>query len=277
MGFPVVTEGVEGGLSEDIGYRIPRELYELPDPGLDESELAGLRLAASAVYTGGTDGDEPVNRALRKLAGAVSGPAGTSSDPATDRPAYTGLASVPAADAAAVVFGAVSERRRVRFGYRGEERTVDPWRLSFHRGHWYLAGMDHGRGEERLFRLDRVDGEVEVVGDAGGFERPALSYAVPAPAWRLGDEEQVVVRFWVDAERAAWARSELGATAEVEERPDGSVVAEVPVTNRDAFRSFVLGYLDHAEILGPPAVRDDMVAWLERMADDGPVPSRETR
>ncbi len=37
-----------------------------------------------------------------------------------------------------------------------------------------------------------------------------------------------------------------------ERRPDGSVVLAVPVTNRAAFRSFVLGFLDHAEVLGPP-------------------------
>ena len=38
------------------------------------------------------------------------------------------------------------------------------------------------------------------------------------------------------------------------------------MTNRSAFRSFVLGFLDHAEVLGPSELRDDMVAWLERVA-----------
>ena len=49
---------------------------------------------------------------------------------------------------------------------------MDPWRLSFSRGHWYLDGHDHDRGEPRQFRLDRVEGEVEV-GAPGSFERPA--------------------------------------------------------------------------------------------------------
>jgi predicted DNA-binding transcriptional regulator YafY len=48
-----------------------------------------------------------------------------------------------------------------------------------------------------------------------------------------------------------------------ERRQDGSVVLAVHVTNRPAFRSFVLGFLDHAEVLGPPDLRDDMVSWLE--------------
>ena len=52
-------------------------------------------------------------------------------------------------------------------------------------------------------------------------------------------------------------------------RPDGSAVFRVGVTNVPAFRSFVLGFLDHAEILGPPRLRDDMVAWLRRLAGPG--------
>jgi predicted DNA-binding transcriptional regulator YafY len=34
------------------------------------------------------------------------------------------------------------------------------------------------------------------------------------------------------------------------------------VSNRDAFRSFVLGFLDHAEVRSPQELRDDMVRWL---------------
>ncbi|MBA2752659.1 MAG: WYL domain-containing protein, partial [Actinobacteria bacterium] len=47
-----------------------------------------------------------------------------------------------------------------------------------------------------------------------------------------------------------------------ESRPDGAVVLALPVSNREAFRSFALGFLDHAEILGPPALRREVVEWL---------------
>jgi proteasome accessory factor B len=38
------------------------------------------------------------------------------------------------------------------------------------------------------------------------------------------------------------------------------------VSNRDAFRSFVLDFLDHAEVLSPAELRDDIVGWLTTMA-----------
>ena len=44
---------------------------------------------------------------------------------------------------------------------------------------------------------------------------------------------------------------------------------KLPVTNRAAFRGFVLGLLDHAEVMGPPEVRDEMVYWLVRSGGPG--------
>lgn len=57
---------------------------------------------------------------------------------------------------------ALAERRRVRLEYfsagRGEltARAVDPWGLIAALGRWYLVGLDHLSGEERMFRVDRI-------------------------------------------------------------------------------------------------------------------------
>jgi predicted DNA-binding transcriptional regulator YafY len=165
-----------------------------------------------------------------------------------------------------VAFAAVAERRQVGFTYRGRQRVVDPWRLSFHRGHWYLSGLDRtrgGGGEERMFRLDRLESPLAAHGPAAAFARPSVTQAAPPPAWRLGDEDEVLAELFVDAEQARWARQALGEGAVRSIGSDGSVVFEVGVTNRDAFRSFVLGFLDHAEVLGPPELRTDLVTWLQ--------------
>ncbi len=259
MGFPVVIEASDAGHPEDVGYRIPREMYELPDPGLEPEELAALRLAASAVQVEGEWGSEAVVRALRKLGGAVTGDE-SAAPVVADKVA--GLAALPAAEVAAEAFAAVSERRTVEFRYRGEDRRVDPWRLSFHRGHWYLAGMDHARREERLFRLDRVEGSLGATGPAGAFSRPSSAQTAPPPPWRMGDEPETTAVLLLDGDQAAWGRQELGEEAVREIRADGSVVFEVAVTSTAAFRSFVLGFLEHAEILAPERLRRDMVEWL---------------
>jgi proteasome accessory factor B len=270
MGFPLVTVAVDPAHPDDLGYRIPRELYELPDPGLDESELAALRLAASAVQLEGDWGRDAVIRALRKLGGAVAdgAPGGAGQHP-PEGPGAAGLAALPGEDAAATAFAAIAERRSIGFTYRNQPRLIDPWRLSFHRGHWYLSGLDHSRGsdgEERLFRLDRVEGPLVPQGPPEAFARPSSSQASPPPAWRLGDEPEITATLLIDAEQAPWGRQALGDEAVKAARPDGSIEFEVALTNRDAFRSFVLGFLDHAEMLAPPSLREDMVTWLDEMA-----------
>ena len=75
----------------------------------------------------------------------------------------------------------------------------------------------------------------------------------------------VTAQLLVDADQAGWAEGHVGRGAVVERRDDGAVVLSVRVTNRDALRSFVLGFLDHAELLGPPELRADLVSWLEAL------------
>ena len=52
----------------------------------------------------------------------------------------------------------------------------------------------------------------------------------------------------------------------MDRRPDGGIVVSLPVVNRAAFRSWVVDLLDHAEVLSPPELRVDMVAWLDAVA-----------
>ena len=233
----------------DDGYVIPRDEYELRDPGLDPDELAALHLATAAVRLEGLRGTE----AIWKLGGAPTAAGGEA------------VAALPAIPQLVPLFAAVAARAPVTFHYRGEARTVDPWRLSFSRGRWYLDGFDHDRGAERQFRLDRLEGDV-VAGEAGSFTRPAASRDAPEQPWLLGGDDPVTARVRVDADQAAWAVDHLGPEAVADRRPDRTVDFELEVTNRHAFRSFVLGFLDHAEVLGPPELRDDLVAYLRALA-----------
>ena len=60
---------------------------------------------------------------------------------------------------------------------------------------------------------------------------------------------------------------ELGAERVVARYDDGTVDVEVPCANVPAFRSWVLGLLDHAVVLSPPEVRAAVVEWLRSMVD----------
>lgn len=252
MGIPISLTPIPGTDPPVEGYRIRKEDYYLRDPGLEPDELAALHLAGSTVRLDGLGGAE----ALRKLGGATAAGDG-------DHP----LASVPTDPRLAILYSAVTERNVVSFTYREQTRTLEPWRLDFVRGRWYISGFDRDREGERNFRLDRIEGDIDVV-DTHAFERPDTTAGIHRQPWELGDEPPQTARLLVDPDQAAWARHHIGDPVEV--RDDGSIVLEVAVTNEEAFRSFVLTFLEHAEILEPRHLRDDMVAWLRRLAEEDP-------
>ncbi|MGI8662623.1 MAG: helix-turn-helix transcriptional regulator [Acidimicrobiales bacterium] len=261
MGIPVTIVEVLDSAAPESGYHIRKSDYYLRDPGLEADELAALHLAAGAVRLDGIEG----TGALWKLGGV---PHSTKVRNAIERD-QVHIASLPADAAVVTVFEAVAERRAISFSYRDEARTVDPYRLDFQRGRWYVTGYDHLRAAERNFRLDRIEGAV-TPGPPRSFERPSTETpGAQREPWELGEGDAVRGRVLVDAAQAALAINVVGEHALVEERDDGAVVLELPVTNIDGFRSFVLSFLEHAEVLGPPELRADIVAWLDALIATG--------
>ena len=241
------------------GYRIRRSNYALRDAGLDQDEAAALQLAVSLVRLDGMAGGD----GLWKLGAGPADPTGSAA--AGDEAGATS-AALPGDPKLATLFGAVAERRITTFRYRGgEPRIVEPYRVQFARGRWYLVALDRAKGDTRQFRLDRIDGVPEVR-SPNGFAAPDAEALAKVPdPWLIPDTQPVTARIAVDGPQAALARAVLGEAAVVAEEGD-RVVFQLDVTHVDGLRSFVLGFLEHAEVLQPPELRADMVAWLEALA-----------
>lgn len=248
-GVPVLTEAVEG--PDQYGYRIDPDAFYLSDLHLEPDEQAALHLAVAGVHLGDPSGRD----ALLKLgaSGVVES-------------APLALLAPPAA--LVVLFDAVRSHAEVRFGYRGARRRVAPGGVRFRRGRWYLTGWDLDRSAGRSFRVDRFDGP-PARGAPGsgrlpdGFDVDAVAPEEPV---RPGSGDEADVRVLVDPVEASRVVEEVGPLAVAERRPDGSVVLRLEVTLPEALRSWVLGLLDHAEVLGPPAARQAMVEWLSATA-----------
>ena len=235
------------------GYRIRARAYAGRDVRFDPDELAALHLATNLVRLEGGSG-----KGLARLGGAASAAGAAGGAPR----AVAEVGELPFHDALAKLVTAAIGRRTVAFGYRGAARSVEPWRLSFHRGRWYLVGWDFEHAQERLFRVDRIDGTVT---DEGPATRPAGEGPDPRTVkpWEFGEGDPASVKVLVDADQASWACHRAGSDGE--RRPDGSVVLTLQVRDTAALRSFVIELLDHAEVLDPQWLRDEIVAWLEAL------------
>lgn len=231
----------------EYGYVVPEGGYELPDPGLTDEERAALWLAAQAVRLGGQPAGPEALFKLGGVAGSVGG------EPlAANLGEEVGLLGD--------LFTAVVEHRLARFEYRGKTRLFQPYGLVHRRGHWYLVGETR-EGEARAFRVDRIS-DLELRGEAAAFARPAsfdVERSIPDAPWEAGPED-LLAEVVFDAEVAWWARREIGANATITEEADGSLRAKLPVAHPDAFVGWLLGFVDQAKILGPPELRERLLA-----------------
>ncbi len=255
-GIPLLTESVEG--PEQFGYRIDPDTFYLPDLHLNPDEQAALQLAVAGVHLGDPSGRD----ALAKLGATGLGEA---------RP----LASFDPPEALVPLFDAVRIRASVRFVHRGARRTMSPAGLWFRWGHWYVVGWDHDRQAERSFRVDRIE-DLPEAGREGSGRLPDdfdASSAVPDEPWRTGGDDAELVELVVDVIEAQRVLDELGPASLIERAEDGSVRVRFSVSNRHALRSWVLGLLDHAEVIGPPDARAEVVTWLEAVAHAHDAPS----
>jgi predicted DNA-binding transcriptional regulator YafY len=260
-GVPLEQTVLGGDQAGATGYWIDRSRYALPELGLTVEEARALRLAVAAVHLGADWGGD----ALLKIdaSGDLDADAASVGSAA--------VADLPALAELPTLFQANTDRAIVTFGYRGRTRRLEAYGILARAGFWYVIGLDRDAGEVRTYRVDRIEGAVEV-GPARAYEipegfDPAASF--PADAMMVGEGEVVSASVLVRSRQVPSVVEALGDAAVVERREGGDIVVTVPYANRWAFRSWLLGLVDDAEVLEPPDLREEVVAWLEALAPSG--------
>ena len=256
MGVPLETGGNDAWFDDEIGYRVDRTAYALPEVSFSPDELAVLGLASRVWQQASLAA--PASRAVLKLAAAGVEP---------DQGSLVGIeprvrTSEPSFEP---VYAAVRDRRPIRFPYRtpgqGEvtERDLEPWGIVSRHGRWYVVGHDRMRGATRVFRLSRIAGPVRSAGHPGdvvvpeGIDlRAQVASLVPSRATaeaRLAVRDGCGLRF---RRRASAVRPGREGTDEV----------TVPFSDLEVLAEEVAGLGADVVVLDPPALRDAVVRRL---------------
>ncbi len=264
LGVPLVTGSHSSWFDDEQGYRIDRGAYALPDLEFTAEELAVLGLASRVWQQASLAG--PAARALVKLKALGI---------QTDDESLVGVEPrVRAAEPAfEPLYAATRDRTAVTFAYRSREgeasrRRLEPWVLTSRGGHWYVVGHDRDRGARRSFRLSRIEGPVQRLGAAGGYEVPsdleAADLVLPPPEPADGREALVRVRpgrAVLLRQRAVGVMERVGEPGE-----EGEAWDAVRVVVRDVHELAheLAGYGPDVLVVEPADLRDEVVRVLSQ-------------
>lgn len=266
LGVPIEVLPLDEFFDDEVGYRIPPDEYALPEITFTAEEAAVVALAGK-VWGHASVADDAA-AALRKLSPVL--PAANSA-PAV-LPQFQIHADEPTFD---VFWQATQERRTVTFDYRRpgqtvtSRRTLQPWGVVRHSGRWYVVGQDLSRGgQERVFRLSRVQGDARPGKEPDAFEVPEGTDLHAVAARLAPSPDEVVASVLVRQGAGHGIRRRGQVTASGVAGPDGGRTWD-RLRLTGATTSILVELLplaDHVYVESPEDVRTTVIERLRGLA-----------
>ncbi len=157
---------------------------------------------------------------------------------------------------------ALAEHRMLRTRYYSasrdseDERSIDPYHLTFFNGGLYLVGYCHLRKAIRIFAVERMR-TVDVL--RGHFAMPADFDAETylGDAWGIIRGDLVTVRVIFARGLARYIRERLWHPSQrLRDLEDGRLEMTLHVSDTQEVRRWILGYGAQAEVVAPESMRD---------------------
>jgi predicted DNA-binding transcriptional regulator YafY len=157
---------------------------------------------------------------------------------------------------------AIFKKRVVIFQYssvKGEQSTrkVEPLKLCFKSGAWYLYGYCNDRLDFRFFKLRRIK-KLEVTGDTVKHKAPGRVLKTE----NYFNEEYVKLKLHLSSDVTYRVYEEFETFEKLE---DGSFIAEIDYPKGEWIYYYILTFGENCEVLEPEDIRKEMKSHLQNM------------
>ena len=169
---------------------------------------------------------------------------------------------------------AVREKRQVTFQYAARKGLhpvqMEPYRVVYFSGFWYLIGNEPATGILKRYALDRIS-EIRLLKICCQNVPQDLDAILQRSAniWLTGDMN-LKVKVLIDAQVSHYfKRRRMFPTQEIlEEKPDGSLIVTFQVDRFEAIRNILKSWIPNIVILEPEDFRKDFLkdvkGWVKR-------------
>lgn len=251
LGIEIEVGDLDVFFQDEPGYRIPQKSYELDVPELTGRELALISIASN--FWNDSILAPSAQSGIRKLQ-SLGIPAAVDFD---FRIKYRFENPTQILEELTT---AINQRSNVTFSYDSSSlktRHLEPYRILFWNGFWYLIGMDIDRKEIRLFKLSRFVSGIDISKKKQEYEIPSN---FDATAFLPKSEIAILHRAKVNIRKdAALILRNKGKFIE----QDGEFESfELNYENEISFLRELLWYETNIEIIEPISLRVALLAMI---------------
>ena len=251
LGIEIEVKGIDPLFEDEQGYLIRSETFQLSENEFSKEELLYLTMAANLWHDSALGSDSKA--ALLKIQ-SLSGP--IESD-AVNTPAVRDSESAALLSSA---FEAVDTEQLIKFGYKGKERTAQPFGLYTRDGFWYLVAREET--EIKSFKLLRIEGKIVKEGKAGSFKKPPEFDLIKFLS-NSRSEQEILAQVYVRKEQAHVLRSKYSAR-EINEEWD---LMSIPYIYEQEIIETILWYGANIIVNSPASLRSEVISRLKVIAN----------
>lgn len=247
LGIQIDVNNFDPLFEDEQGYLIKSDSFQFAENEFSKEELLLLTMAANLWHDSAVESDS--QNALLKIQ-SLSGPV------ENDMTTTPTLRITEDWQLLVSIFTAVQNKQSLEFSYRGKKRLVNPYGLYSSNGFWYLVALEVN--VIKSFKLVRIEGEVDLIGDKDAFEKP--------DNFNIGNflkEESNSVSRVSKLQVRKGAALSLRNKFTVKDLDSEWDLMDVPYTNEQELLEMVLWHGTDLKLIEPAALRQLLIANLE--------------